>query len=495
MPRCDWRAVSRLVVSLALPAVCGGSACSASHSTSAGSDAGAHDASVGTGTDARSGGGADSGADGGEDAFEEASGSSSGSDAGSSSGADTGLTSGGDAASPVDAGVDSAATADAGAGSVCPGGDAGLNTPVSGGACIPGAQQCAGDGVETCGATGQWGGVWTCATGSCSANACAGSTSGASSPSCQPGGAGMTDCGAGSESCCTSLEVPGGEYWRTYTNAGTGPTGEAFPASVSGLRLDKYLVTVGRFRQFVGAWNGGSGFLPSPGSGIHAHLNGGLGLVDLTATSDAGAAYESGWNASYDVNVQPTTFDLACDANYSTWTATAGGNENLPVNCVNWYEAYAFCIWDGGFLPSEAEWEYAAAGGGQELEYPWGSTPPGTGNQYAIYGNDTGDCDYPSGGACKGFANIAPVGTATRGVGLWGQLDLAGDVNEWNLDWYSPCYLEPCTDCANLTQTFGRVFRGGDFSNAAPVLVPPTRNDLSPTYRSVGVGLRCARTP
>ena len=30
-----------------------------------------------------------------------------------------------------------------------------------------------------------------------------------------------------------------------------GPTGEADPASVSGFRLDKYLVTVGRFRQYV----------------------------------------------------------------------------------------------------------------------------------------------------------------------------------------------------------------------------------------------------
>jgi sulfatase modifying factor 1 len=89
-------------------------------------------------------------------------------------------------------------------------------------------------------------------------------------PSCAPpGGPGMTNCGSPSESCCTSLEVTGGTYERTYANAGGGPTGpEADPATVSGFRLDKYLVTVGRFRQFVNAWNGGAGYTPAAGSGI-----------------------------------------------------------------------------------------------------------------------------------------------------------------------------------------------------------------------------------
>jgi formylglycine-generating enzyme len=54
------------------------------------------------------------------------------------------------------------------------------------------------------------------------------------------------------ESCCTSLEVVGGTFYRIYSNDGSGPQGEADPASVSTFLLDKYLVTVGRFRQFVG---------------------------------------------------------------------------------------------------------------------------------------------------------------------------------------------------------------------------------------------------
>ena len=96
--------------------------------------------------------------------------------------------------------------------------------------------------------------------------------------------------------------------------------------------------------------------------------------------------FESGWVASDDGKIAPTNANLACSSAYDSWTSTAGTNENLPINCVNWWEAYAFCIWDGGFLPSDAEAGYAAAGGDEQREYPWGSMTPGTTNQYAIYG-------------------------------------------------------------------------------------------------------------
>jgi formylglycine-generating enzyme required for sulfatase activity len=296
------------------------------------------------------------------------------------------------------------------------------------------------------------------------------------------GGPGQSDCGEKKESCCTSTLVTGGTFYTKYRNDGSGPTDETNPVTVSSFRLDKYPVTVGRFRQFVNAWNGGAGYTPPAGSGKHTYLNGGNGLA---AT---GGDYEPGWVVTDNAKIEPTNTKLA----RGTWTAASGTQENLPINVVNWYEAYAFCIWDGGFLPSDAEWEYAAAGGSQQREYPWGSNAPGTANHYAIYG-----CYYPNGsGTCAGtLANIAPVGTATLGAGRWGQLDLAGEVFEWILgDWSSNCD-DPRTDCTNVTPGSDRVVRGGDFSNPASYLLPTYRIGGRPATRGKMFGIRCSRAP
>jgi sulfatase modifying factor 1 len=295
----------------------------------------------------------------------------------------------------------------------------------------------------------------------------------ADSPSsCALGGEGVTGCGPAGESCCASLEVPGGTFFRTYVNSGRGPTGEADPATVSTFRLDKYDVTVGRFRGFVSAWKGGAGWLPPASSGKHTHLNGGQGLVN--AGDDAGIAYETGWVAADDGNIAPTDANLACEGSFydATWTPSVGNRESLPINCVNWYEAYAFCIWDGGFLPSETEWEYMAAGGTEQREFPWGSSPaPPT-------------PPLP----CNASQCILPVGSDPQEAARWGQLDMGSDY-QWTLDWFAP-YVDPCADCAGLTastsQPPGRVMRGD--------ALPPAREWMPPADRGLMV-VRCARTP
>jgi sulfatase modifying factor 1 len=146
-------------------------------------------------------------------------------------------------------------------------------------------------------------------------------------------------------------------------------------------------------------------------------------------------------------------------------------------------------------LGQYAEWGYAAAGGSQQLEFPWGSTAPGAANQYAIY-----DC-YHGGsgqGTCTGVANLAPVGTAALGAGLWGQLDMLGEARQWDLDWYAT-YVDPCTDCAYLSSTSNRVFRG---VGAAGTGFAWIRGEVPPALRGMNDGIfgsiygaRCARAP
>jgi formylglycine-generating enzyme required for sulfatase activity len=317
----------------------------------------------------------------------------------------------------------------------------------------------------------------------------------------------MTDCGnGGTDNCCTSLEVTTNNvpFYRTYTNNGTTTTGEADQATVSNFRLDKYDVTVGRFRQFVAAWNNGSGFTPTAGSGKHIHLNGGSGL----AWGGKPGVFEPGWSTSNNSSIAPTNANLNCNSpDHTTWTNTAGTNNELyPVNCVTWQEAYAFCIWDGGFLPSQAEWEYAAAGGSLQREYPWGSPTTAPSNAFAIY-----NCNYSSfppvpPGSCSYSAanpipiNIAHVGTAVQGVGYYGQFDMAGNVYQWILDQWNYMagdYPNPCIDCAELNASPGNLILGGAFDTALATIAPTTglTSNYNPTARNYENGFRCARTP
>jgi sulfatase modifying factor 1 len=355
--------------------------------------------------------------------------------------------------------------------------------------CPTNARRCYGQTPQACDSTGQWQDDSACdtATAHCVDGQCL-----PKPPSCHatsasaPINSGVDfQCGRGGASgdCCGTLGVEGGMFFRTDDGGTPGD-----PASVAGFRLDAYEVTVGRFRNFVNAVVTQS-WRPDAGAGTHTHVHGGLGLADAV---DGGPPYESGWDPNWNAQVTSSEFDwstnLQCDLEYSTWTPSSDTNEKLPINCVNWYEAYAFCIWDEGFLPSEAEWTFAAAGGGDRRLYPWGSASPSA--SQAIYG-----CSYmvSDAGFCMGLQNIAPVGLTT-GMGKWGQWDLAGNMGEWTLDWYSS-YETPCLDCAALTGGLRRVTRGGAFDSSLPALRTTARAMEYPTFRLRNVGLRCARSP
>jgi sulfatase modifying factor 1 len=300
------------------------------------------------------------------------------------------------------------------------------------------------------------------------------------------------NCGPNAdESCCASPLVTGGTFYRDYDGVAFTSMGD--PATISSFRLDKYEATVGRFRQFVSAWVGG--WRPAPGSGKHTHLNNGGGLNNGT---------ESGWNPAWESAgtgatkpLFPSTNDawndaLACYE--TTWTPVVGANETLPVTCTAFQEAYAFCIWDGGFLPTDAEWNYAASGGAEQRVYPWGSEVP-TDASLAVYspcGPDT---------SCVKPVIQAPVGSLPAGNGKYGQADLAGNMIERVLDLYGPTAMPPmtpCIDCANLAEVFDNPLmsvRGGSYIYDASYLFSSADWVAWYSDRDNYVGFRCARSP
>jgi formylglycine-generating enzyme required for sulfatase activity len=277
--------------------------------------------------------------------------------------------------------------------------------------------------------------------------------------------------------------VPGGAFYRSYDVGTDGMyTDMSYPATVSTFRLDKYEVTVGRFRQFVTAGMGTQASPPAVGAGAHARI--------------PASGWDPSWNAMLVTDTAGLVLLVKCEATHQTWTDAAGANESLPMNCITWYEAMAFCAWDGGYLPTEAEWNYAAAGGDDQRAYPWSSPPSSLVNDcsYANY-FDLGTSGFCSPPSTTGAVNR--VGTESpMGDGRWGQSDLGGNVWEWVLDAYGTAYRDPCNDCASLAPAAPeRVFRGGCFRNDAPSLRGAVRDYDTPAVRQVDNGVRCARTP
>jgi formylglycine-generating enzyme len=298
--------------------------------------------------------------------------------------------------------------------------------------------------------------------------------SGASAASCK----GLSsNCGhTATDDCCVSPSVPGGTFYRGYDLGADTYSGNMLaPATIGAFRLDRYEVTVGRFRTFVSAHRGTADNPPATGAGAHPSIPG------------------SGWSTDWIGSLLSTTAQLTAALNcdmYATWTDLPQGNENRPINCVSWYEAMAFCAWDGGYLPSEAEWNFAAAGGDAQRSYPWSSNPvadPSDGS----YADDAGHCLGDGAPACS-VTDLVEVGSKINGGGRWGHYDLGGNVYEWTLD-ANGAYPLPCTDCARLSGSTLRVLRGGSFRNPDLNMRTGVRGADPAAARESIVGLRCAR--
>lgn len=294
----------------------------------------------------------------------------------------------------------------------------------------------------------------------------------AGSPSCSTL---PRNCGPqGDEECCSAPVVPGGAFLRAYDGAEF--SSATLPATVGAFELDRFEVTVGRFRSFVTSYPKSK---PAAGAGRNESNPLDKGWDELS------------WNGILPPDAQTLSSALQCGS--ATWTTAPGANEAKPINCVNWFEAFAFCAWDGKRLPTEAEWNFAASGGNEQRVYPW-SSPPQSTNVDTTYANYNCTGDGSQSGNCS-VTDILFVGARSpRGDGRWSHADLGGGMWELVMDWSGP-YPEPCKDCANLTPGTQRTIKGGSFQDTANVLRSAVRSvSLSPDTRTPNIGFRCART-
>jgi len=164
---------------------------------------------------------------------------------------------------------------------------------------------------------------------------------------------------------------------------------------------------------------------------------------------------------------------------------TRVGLPNMPVAGVAYSDAERYCEFVGGRLPTESEWERAAAGSSGARRFPWG-------RQYNERLANHGDDGRPD--ATDGYRYAAPVDAFVAGRSVDGLLNMAGNVWEWTQDRFELEGYAGGTSVNPPGSSSGgeRVVRGGSWRSDAYSLRVTHRVPVGEGARFPDLGFRCA---
>ena len=171
---------------------------------------------------------------------------------------------------------------------------------------------------------------------------------------------------------------------------------------------------------------------------------------------------------------------------YDQWNPV---REHHPVSPISWHEARAYCAWAGRRLPSEAEWELAAATAPEDMRpghtihkrrYPWG--------------------DAPANGSLANLdarhAGTLPVSEMPDGDSAWGCRQMLGNVWEWTADAFYPYpgfVPDPYREYSAPWFGYHKVLKGGAWMTRSRLVHTGWRNFFLPTRMDIPAGFRtCA---